>query len=71
MPSRNEPTKENHGEIGGDPTDMWKDEILKQPEDELGHGQGNTGTMSPIHERANTFGAKSELEHMLRIAGLR
>ena len=74
MPSRNEPTKENqdsHGPIGGDPTDMWKDEILAQPDDELGHGQGNTGTMSPIHERANTFGAKSELEHMLRIAGLR
>jgi hypothetical protein len=54
---------ENHGEIGGDPTDEWKASILKQPEDTLGH--------THVNERANTFGAKSELEHMLRIAGLR
>jgi len=63
FPSRNEPTKENHGEIGRDAGDAYIADILAQPEDELGHAH--------VNERANTFGAKSELEHMLRIAGLR
>jgi len=63
MPSRNAPTKENHGEIGRDAGDAYIADILAQPEDSLGHAH--------VNERANTFGAKSELEHMLRIAGLR
>jgi hypothetical protein len=63
MPSRNAPTKENHGEIGRDAGDAYIADILAQPEDKLGHAH--------VNERDNTFGAKSELEHMLRIAGLR